>query len=56
MGVYGYPGPEGARIAISTVVEHLRGDTGLELVRFVLFSDETHRLFEDALPRTHASG
>lgn len=49
MGIYGYPGPEGARVAVSTVIEHLQGETGIELVRFVMFSDETHRLFEDAL-------
>jgi O-acetyl-ADP-ribose deacetylase (regulator of RNase III) len=49
MGIYGYPGPEGARVAIDTVAEHLRGDTGVELVRFVLFSEETYNLFADAL-------
>lgn len=49
MGIYGYPGDEGARIAIRTVAEHLRTETPLELVRFVLFSEETHALFEAAL-------
>jgi O-acetyl-ADP-ribose deacetylase (regulator of RNase III) len=36
MGIYGYPLDEGAHVAIATVAEHLRGATGLELVRFVL--------------------
>jgi O-acetyl-ADP-ribose deacetylase (regulator of RNase III) len=36
MGVYGYPPRDGARIAVSTVVAHLAGETALELVRFVL--------------------
>ncbi len=49
MGIYGYPGPDGASIAVATVIAHLEGQTNLELVRFVMFSDETHRLFEDAL-------
>jgi len=49
MGVYGYPGPEVARIAVRTVAEHLGGDTSLELVRFVLYSDETRALFDAAL-------
>lgn len=49
MGIYGYPPPEGARVAVRTVAEHLGGDTGVELVRFVLFSDETHDLFAEAL-------
>jgi len=36
MGIYGYPMDEGARVGVSTVVEHLRGETSLQLVRFVL--------------------
>ena len=49
MGIYGYPPPDGARLAARTVAEHLRGQTQVELARFVLFSDETHDLFADAL-------
>jgi O-acetyl-ADP-ribose deacetylase (regulator of RNase III) len=49
MGIYGYPGSEGAAVAVDTVAEHLVGQTGLELARFVLFSEETYRLFADAL-------
>ncbi len=49
MGIYGYPGTDGARVAVSTVSDHLRGDTGISLARFVLFSRETHDLFADAL-------
>jgi O-acetyl-ADP-ribose deacetylase (regulator of RNase III) len=49
MGIYGYPGADGARVALTTVAEHLRGETGLELARFVLFSEETHELFAEAL-------
>lgn len=36
MGIYGYPLEEGARVAVGTVAEHLRGGPGLRLVRFVL--------------------
>ena len=49
MGIYGYPGGEGARIAVRTAAQHLRTETSLELVRFVLFSAETHAHFEAAL-------
>ena len=49
MGIYGYPPPAGAAVAVETVAEHLRGETLVELVRFVLFSDETYDLFTDAL-------
>ena len=49
MGIYGYPGPEGAAVGVRTVAEHLAGETSIELVRFVLFSEETYDLFADAL-------
>jgi O-acetyl-ADP-ribose deacetylase (regulator of RNase III) len=49
MGIYGYPPPEGARVAVQTVAEYLRGETAVERVRFVLFSEETYDLFADAL-------
>jgi len=49
MGIYGYPPPDGARVAVQTVVECLRGETQVEMVRFILFSEETYELFTDAL-------
>jgi O-acetyl-ADP-ribose deacetylase (regulator of RNase III) len=48
MGIYGYPADDGARIAVTTVAAHLRGSTGLELVRFVL-RDATMAPFSAAL-------
>lgn len=42
-GVYGYPIPEAAKIALATVRNHR-----LELVRFVLFNDEVFTAFEKA--------
>jgi O-acetyl-ADP-ribose deacetylase (regulator of RNase III) len=45
-GVYGYPIEEAAPVAVAAV----RGaDTGVELVRFVLFDEEAHRAFAAAL-------
>ncbi len=49
MGIYGYPPDEGARVALRSVADHLRGSTGIELVRFTLFSDDTFQVFEEAL-------
>ncbi|MBA2634654.1 MAG: O-acetyl-ADP-ribose deacetylase [Chloroflexi bacterium] len=49
MGIYGYPPHAGARVAINTVAEHLRGTTTVDVVRFVLFSDETYERFAGAL-------
>jgi O-acetyl-ADP-ribose deacetylase (regulator of RNase III) len=49
MGIYGYPAAEGADVALRTVSDHLRGETSLELARFVLFSADTYRAFASAL-------
>ena len=49
MGIYGYPPPEGARVATRSVAEYLQGTTGVDVARFVLFSDETFDLFRAAL-------
>jgi O-acetyl-ADP-ribose deacetylase (regulator of RNase III) len=49
MGIYGYPPPDGPRVAVQTVAAVLRGETGVEIVRFILFSEETYELFADAL-------
>jgi O-acetyl-ADP-ribose deacetylase (regulator of RNase III) len=46
-GIYGYPVELAAPIAITTALDASRG-TSLELVRFVLFGDETHAAFEAA--------
>jgi len=48
-GIYGYPADEGARIAIRVASDHLRGETSVELVLFVLFSADTREVFERAL-------
>jgi O-acetyl-ADP-ribose deacetylase len=49
LGIYGYPRSEGAQIALRTVIDHLRGETTVELARFVLYSAETYRVFDEAL-------
>jgi len=49
MGIYGYPAEDGARVAVAAVADHLRGTTEIELVRFVLFSDETYGHFAAAV-------
>lgn len=48
LGIYGYPLDEGARIAVETVANHLRGETTLDVARFVLRPD-THPAFGRAL-------
>jgi O-acetyl-ADP-ribose deacetylase len=50
-GVYGYPIPDAARIAITTVGDFLRSHSEVDLVRFVLFSKDVYAAFEEALTR-----
>jgi O-acetyl-ADP-ribose deacetylase (regulator of RNase III) len=56
MGIYGYPPEDGARVALTTVADHLSGTTCVELVRFVLFSDDTFEVFEAALETLSPAG
>lgn len=49
MGIYGYPPDQAARVAVTTVADHLHGETSLDLVRFVLFSESSRAVFEVAL-------
>lgn len=48
-GVYGYPVPEAARIAVGTVAAEAAAHPGIDLVRFVLFGAETHAAYRAAL-------
>lgn len=46
-GVYGYPWPEGAHVAMETVFEELEAHGGIEVVRFVLFSQPIYDVFRN---------
>jgi O-acetyl-ADP-ribose deacetylase (regulator of RNase III) len=48
-GVYGYPVPDAAGIALKTVAEFAENSDDIELVRFVLFSADIEQIFRDAL-------
>lgn len=48
-GVYGYPVEEAASIALSTVIDFVKKNKGLELVRFNLFSDRDLSVYKSAL-------
>jgi O-acetyl-ADP-ribose deacetylase (regulator of RNase III) len=48
-GAYGYPIAEAARIALTTVIEHLKGQTGIEQVNFVLFSHADFQTYASLL-------
>lgn len=48
-GAYRYPVEEAARIAVDTVARHVLEHEGVEHVRFVLFTPDVGRVFEQAL-------
>lgn len=48
-GVYGYPVSEAAPIALTSVTT---AETAVELVRFVLFNEDTYEAFRSAAPPT----
>lgn len=48
-GVGGFSYSEAAEIMIDTVSDHLAGESHLEEVRFVLYTDEAYRAFDEEL-------
>lgn len=46
-GIYSYPLAEAAEIALNTVSDYLRDHPEIELVRFVLWTDEAMRAFAE---------
>jgi O-acetyl-ADP-ribose deacetylase (regulator of RNase III) len=50
-GVYGYPLEEAARIALTTTIDYVTEHQGIELVRFVLFSQDVYDAFSSELEK-----
>lgn len=50
-GAYGYPLRKAAEIALSTVCDFVSQQEQITLVRFVLFTEDAFRVFEDVLGR-----
>jgi O-acetyl-ADP-ribose deacetylase (regulator of RNase III) len=48
-GIYGYPVEEASRIALNTVMDYLKNNPEIKLVRFVLFDSKTFSVYEEAL-------
>ena len=48
-GIFGFPKDRCAEIMLSTAVEYLKGQTGIEKVVFCLYDDETFRVFQEKL-------
>lgn len=48
-GVYGYPKQEAAKVAIASVMDYLKKNPPIKLVRFVCFDDENYFLYNSLL-------
>ncbi|HAO93982.1 MAG: O-acetyl-ADP-ribose deacetylase [Deltaproteobacteria bacterium GWB2_55_19] len=48
-GAYGYPVEEAAEAALRTIISFLSANKGIDLVRFVLFSDADLKTYAEAL-------
>ncbi|MDO9515643.1 MAG: O-acetyl-ADP-ribose deacetylase [Syntrophales bacterium] len=50
-GVYGYPLEEAAQIALTTIIDYVKDHQEIELVRFVLFSQNIYDVFLNELKK-----
>lgn len=48
-GIFGFPIHRCAEIMLTTTLDYLKGETGLERVVFCLFGDDSYKVFEDQL-------
>lgn len=48
-GAYGYPVDDAARIALGAVIEFLKSDSRIKLVRFVLYGQRSYEAYATAL-------
>ena len=48
-GIFGYPIQRCAEIMLSTTIDYLKGQTGLENVVFCLFGRDSYQVFENQL-------
>ncbi len=55
-GAYRYPVEEAARVALGAVMEFLKRETPLRLVRFVLFGKPTYEAYRRAMDELAAGG
>ncbi|HZU11439.1 MAG TPA: macro domain-containing protein [Chloroflexota bacterium] len=48
-GIYGYPVERAAPLVLKTIADYLEGETGIEEVTMVLFTDEDRQVFRRAM-------
>jgi O-acetyl-ADP-ribose deacetylase (regulator of RNase III) len=50
-GIFGYPADRCAKIMLATIIEYLKGSTGIKKVTMCLFDDKTLGIFQDQLKK-----
>ena len=50
-GVYGYPAEEAAHLAVKACIEFSRENTGIKLIRHILFDHQTYEIFSGELKK-----
>ena len=48
-GVYNYPIEDAAKIALSTVIDFVKENPGIDEVRFILFSDHDFHVYQETV-------
>ena len=48
-GAYGYPITDASQVALSTIIEHLKADTSLATVHFILFGENACGIYQKTL-------
>ncbi|MEA2102614.1 MAG: macro domain-containing protein [Thermodesulfobacteriota bacterium] len=51
-GIFGYPADDAAKVAIEAIAGHLKGDTGIDLVRMVLYDERSYTIHLNILEKT----
>jgi len=52
-GAFGYPVEEAAKVAIKTIIEYLKGNTNIKLIRMVLYGDKSFDVHKKILEGMH---
>ncbi len=55
-GIYGYPVDEAAHLALKTCIEFARENTGIRLVRHILFNQQTYEIFFSEFKKLLSTG
>lgn len=50
-GAFGYPVKEASKIALDTIINYLKKDTNIKLVRIVLYDDKSFKIHKETLDK-----